>query len=229
LYGKKSPQEKIMKKVMKKRLKEDELVSTLTKLLDFAKKRVKVLIIAASVVVVILLVFFISNIIKAQTIKKDSRILADILEISTQLKDDPGKVSELEALAGNGKFTRVAYLKLASYWVENGDVEKAKSYLEKIPENRKDITYYQARDMLAQIYIDSKEFDKAIEIYKKIEEDEQKDYALDVVLFHMAEAHEGKGELDVALELYRRVQTDFSQTYYGFDASQKVTELEAKK
>ena len=83
--------------------------------------------------------------------------------------------------------------------------------------------------MLAQIYIDSKEFDKAIEIYKTIEEDEQKDYALDAVLFHMAEAHEGKGELDVALELYRRVQTDFSQTYYGFDASQKVTELEAKK
>ena len=218
-----------MKKVMKKRLKEDELVSTLTKALDFAKKRTKEMIIAVSAIVVILLVIFVSHIIKAQNIKKDSRILADILEISTQLNDNPDKVSELEALAGNGKFTRVAYLKLASYWIENGDAEKAKSFLEKIPEKRKDITYYQAQDMLAQIYINIKEYDKAIEIYKTIEEEEDKDYALDAVLFHLAEAHEGKGELDVALELYRRVQTDYSQTYYGFDASQKVTELEAKK
>jgi hypothetical protein len=45
----------------------------------------------------------------------------------------------------------------------------------------------------------------------------------------MAEAHEGKGEFDVALELYKRVQADFTQTYYGVDASQKVTELEEKK
>jgi TolA-binding protein len=132
-------------------------------------------------------------------------------------------------MAGNGKFTRVAYLKLASYWIENGDAEKAKAFLEKIPEKRKDITYYQAQDMLAQIYINSKEYDKAIEIYKTIEEEEQKDYAPDAVLFHLAEAYEGKGELDVALDLYRRVQTDYSQTFYGFDASQKVTELEAKK
>lgn len=218
-----------MKKVMKKRLKEDELVSTLAKALDFAKKRSRELFIAAVAVVAILLVFFISNIIKAQAIKKDSRILADILEISTQLKDNPDKIAELEALAGNGKFSRIAYLKIASYLIEHGDSEKARSYLEKIRGKRKDITYYQAQDMLAQVYIGDKEYDKAIEIYKSIEEEKRKDYALDAVLFHMAEAHEGKGELDVALELYKRVQADYTQTFYGFDASQKVTELEEKK
>ncbi len=218
-----------MKKVMKKRLKEDEFVSTVTKVVDFAKKRMRELMLVAAAVVVILLVFLISNTIKAQAVKKDSRLLAEILEISSQLKDNPEGVAELEALAGNGKFSRIAYLKIASYWIEQGDFEKAKTYLEKIPDSKKDITYYQGKDMLAQVYIQDGEFDKAIAIYRSIEEEDQKDYALDAVLFHLAEAHEGKGELDTALELYKRVQDEYSQTFFGMDASKKVSELEEKK
>ena len=214
---------------MKKRLKEDEFVSTVTKVVDFAKKRTRELMLGAAAVVVILLVFLISNTIKAHAVKKDSRLLAEILEISSQLKDNPEGVAELEALAGNGKFSRIAYLKIASYWIEQGDSEKAKTYLEKIPDSRKDITYYQGKDMLAQVYIQDGEFDKAIAIYRSIEEEDQKDYAMDAVLFHLAEAHEGKGESDTALELYKRVQDEYSQTFFGMDASKKVSELEEKK
>jgi predicted negative regulator of RcsB-dependent stress response len=218
-----------MKRVMKKRLKEDEFVSTLTKIFDFAKKRSRELVLGAVAIAIIVLVILVLNVIKAQSVKRDSRVLADVLEISSQLKDNPDKVAELEALAGNGKFSRIAYLKLASYWIEQGDSGKAKSYLENISDNRKDITYYQAQDMLAQVYIRDKEFDKAIAIYKTIEEEDQKDYAPDAILFHMAEAHEGNGDLDVALELYKRVQDEYSQTFFGMDASQKVRELEEKK
>lgn len=218
-----------MKRVMRKRLKEDEFVSTLTKIFDLAKKRSREFLLGAAVLAVILLVVLVSNAIKAQSVKKDSHLLAEILEISSQLDDNPDKVVELEALAGNGKFARIAYLKLASYWIEQGDSEKAKSYLEKVPDKRKDITYYQAQDMLAQVFLRDKEYDRAIAIYKTIEEEDQKDYALDAVLFHMAEAHEGKGELDKALELYKRVQDEYSQTFYGYDAAKKVTELEDKK
>jgi len=218
-----------MKRVMRKRLKEDEFVSTLTKIFDFAKKRSRELMLGAAVLAIILLAILVSNTIKAQSVKRDSRLLADILEISSQLKENPDKVAGLEALAGNGKFARIAYLKLASYWIEQGDSGKAKSYLENVPDNRKDITYYQAQDMLAQIFIRDEEYDRAIAIYKTIEEQDRKDYALDAVLFHMAEAHEGKGELDKALELYKRVQDEYSQTFYGYDASRKVTELEEKK
>lgn len=214
---------------MRKRLKEDEFVSTLTKIFDLAKKRSRELMLGAAVLVVILLVVLVSHAIKAQSIKKDSHLLADILEISSQLDDSPDKVAELEALAGNGKFARIAYLKLASYWIEKGDSEKAKSYLEKVPNKRKDITYFQAQDMLAQIFLRDKEYDKAIAIYKAIEEENQKDYALDAVLFHMAEAHEGKGELDKALELYKKVKDEYSQTLFGYDASRKVSELEENK
>ena len=183
-----------MKKVMRKRLKEDEFVSTVTKLVDLAKKWSKQLMMGAAAVAVITLAFLVVNAIKAQAVKKDSRVLAEILEISTQLNDDPEKVTELEALAGNGKFSRVAYLKLAAFAIEGGDSGKARSYLEKVKDDRRDITYYQAQDMLAQVYIMDEEYDKAIAIYKTIEEEDQKDYALDTILFHMAEAHEKKGE-----------------------------------
>jgi len=214
---------------MRKRLKEDEFVSTMTKLVDLAKKWSRQLTIGITAVAVVILAVLISNAIKAQAVKRESRLLADILEISTQLNDNPEKVVELEALAGNGKFSRIAYLKLAAFAIEQGDSEKAKSYLEKVTDGRKDITYYQAQDTLAQVYIRNKEYDKAIAIYKTIEEDGQKDYTLDAVLFHMAEAHEGKGELDIALEIYKRVQEEYAQSFYGIDASKKVTELEDKK
>jgi predicted negative regulator of RcsB-dependent stress response len=218
-----------MKRVMRKRLKEDELVSTMTKLVDLAKKWSRQLIMGGTAVVIIILAVLISNAIKAHAVKRDSRILADILEISAQLNENPDKVVELESLAGDGKFSRIAYLKLAAFAIEQGDPGKAKSYLEKITDSRKDITYYQAQDMLAQVCISEKEYDKAIAIYKTIEEADQRDYALDAVLFHMAEAHEGKGELDKALELYKRVQEEYAQSFFGFDASKKITELEEKR
>jgi tetratricopeptide (TPR) repeat protein len=218
-----------MKRIKRKQLKEDEFVSTINKIINFTKRRSKELIAAALAVVCVIILVIAIRAVQAHGVKKESRLLADVLELSSQLKDNPDKITELENLAGNGKFSRVAYLKLATYWIEQGDTEKAKSYLEKIPERKKDLIYYQSRDLLGQIYIQNEEFDKAIEVYKEIEEENSKNYTLDPVLFHRAQAHEQKGEIEEALALYRRVQDEFSQTLYGFDASQKVKELEEKK
>jgi tetratricopeptide (TPR) repeat protein len=218
-----------MKRIKRKQLKEDEFVTTINKIFNFAKKRSRELIAGAVAVVCIIVIILAVRTVRALAIKKDSRLLADIIEVNSQLKDDPDKITELENLAGNGKFSRVAYLKLAAYWIEQGDTEKAKSYLERVPERNKDLIYYQAQDLLGQIHIQNKEFDKAIDMYKKIEEEKPRDYTLDPVLFHRAQAHEQKGEIEVALDLYKKIQDEFSQTFYGFDASQKVKELEGKK
>lgn len=218
-----------MKRIKRKRLKEDEFVSTINKIIDFAKKRSKELIAAALAVVCIVILIIAIKAIQAHQVKKESRLLGDVLELSSQLSDNPDKITELENLAGDGKFSRVAYLKLATYWIEHGDTEKAKSYLLKIPESKKDLIYYQSRDLLGQIYIQNEEFDSAIDIYKKIEEEKPENYTLDPVLFHLAQAHEQKGEREEALALYKRVQDEFPQTLYGFDASQRVKELEEKK
>ena len=218
-----------MRKKVKKQLKEDEFVHTVQKVIDFAKKRSRELIIAAAAVGIVLIIVVAVNAIQSQSSKRESRILGEILEKSAQLEESPEKVAELEQLAGQGKFSRVAYMKLASYWIEQGDAEKAKSLLAEIPDRRKDLIYYQAQDMMGQVYIENGEFDKAIELYKRIEEEDPEDYALDPILFRQAQAYEQKGDLDAALELYKRVQDEFSQTFYGFDASQKVKELEEKK
>jgi pentatricopeptide repeat protein len=145
------------------------------------------------------------------------------------LNNNPADVAQLEQLAGDGKFSRLAYVLLATYYLENGDYNKAQGYLEKVPDSRKDIIYYQAQDLLAQIYFKHKDYDKAIEIYKKIEDENFKDECLDVVLFHLAEVHEKKGELKEALDLYNKVKDEFSQTAYGSEAAQKVRKLEAER
>lgn len=218
-----------MKRKFKRQLKEDEFVSTVTKVVDFAKKRTRELIALAAVVLIAVLVFVGVRFIKAQSVKKESRLLSDIIALHEELAEKPENVAKLEELAGKGKFSRVAYLYLASHWVEKGDLDKAQETLQKATGGEKDLFYFQAQDLQAQIHIKRKEYDQAIEIYKKIEEESPDQYTLDAILFRQAEALEQKGETEEALALYRKVQEDFPQTFFGYDASQKVRKLEEKK
>ncbi|MFQ6038770.1 MAG: tetratricopeptide repeat protein [Candidatus Aminicenantales bacterium] len=218
-----------MKRIKRRQLKEDEFVSTFTKFLRFAKRRTRELTAAGIILVVLVSVFLVIRAFHARTVMRESALLARILEISAELQKNPERVSELEELAGKGRFARLAYLKLAAYSFEKKDTEKAESYLQKIGPEKKDLIYYQAQDLLAQVHMARGEYDKAIAIYRQIEKENPEDYTLDPVLFRMARAHEEKGEIDVALDLYRRVEEEFPQTYFGYDASQKVRELEGKK
>jgi predicted negative regulator of RcsB-dependent stress response len=218
-----------VKRIKRKQLKGDEFVSSINKIVRFAQERTKEIVALVVLVAALLLVFVGLKFVTGENRKKESLLLTQILNLSSELNNNPENVAQLEELAGDGKFSRLAYLLLATYYVENGDNDKAQSYLGKMPESRKDTFYYQAQDLLAQIHFKSKDYDKAIEIYKKIEEEDPKDHSLDVVLFHRAEVHEEKGEDEEALALYKRVQEEFSQTYYGFDAGQKIRKLEAKK
>ncbi|NIO49925.1 MAG: tetratricopeptide repeat protein [Candidatus Aminicenantes bacterium] len=218
-----------MKRIKRKQLKEDEFVSTINKIVRFVKERTKELAALVVLIAALLLIFAGIKYIMGENRKKESRLLTQILNLRADLNNNPENVAQLEELAGDGKFSRLAYLLLATYYVENGDNDKAQGYLEKIPESRKDTLYYQAQDLLAQIHFKRKDYDKAIEIYKKIEDENPKDHSLDVILFHRAEVHEEKGEFEEALALYKKVQEEFSQTFYGFDAAQKIRKLETKK
>ena len=218
-----------MKRIKRKQLKGDEFVSTVNKIVRFVKERTKELVALVVLIAALLLIFAGLKFVTGENRKKESRLLTQILNLHADLNNNPGNVAQLEELAGDGKFSRLAYLLLATYYVENGDRDKAQGYLEKMPESRKDTIYYQAQDLLAQIHFKRKNYDKAIEIYKKIEDENPKDHSMDVILFHRAEVHEEKGEFEEALALYKKVQEEFSQTFYGFDAGQKIRKLETKK
>ncbi len=218
-----------MKRIKRKQLKEDEFVSTVNKIFRFFKGGTKELVVLIVLIAALLLIFAGLKFVTGENRKKESRLLTQILNLQADLNNNPENVAQLEELAGDGKFSRLAYLLLATYCVDNGDYDKAQGYLEKMPESRKDTLYYQAQDLLAQIHFKRKNYDKAIEIYKKIEDENPKDYSLDIILFHRAEVHEGKGEFEEALALYKKVQEEFSQTFYGFDAAQKIRKLETKK
>jgi predicted negative regulator of RcsB-dependent stress response len=218
-----------MKRIKRKQLKGDEFVTTVNKIVRFVKERTTQLVALLVLVLVVVIIFAGVRIVKGQNRERQSKLLAQILDLRSGLDSHPENEAKLEALAGGREFSRMVYLLLANYWVEKGDDAKAKTFLEKMPEDKKDILYYQAQDLLAQILSRQKDYDKAINIYKKIEGENPKVYSLDVILFHRAELHEKKGELAEALILYKRVQDEFPQTYYSLEASQKVRELEAKK
>ena len=218
-----------MKRVERKHLKEDEIVTGLNRFVHFVKSKEKELLMAGGALVVLALLFGAFQLIKVHSLKKESRMASEIMSLRTDLEKKPENLAKLEKLAGNGKFSRLAYVEMATYWLEKGDLDKAEAGLRKIKSGPKDILYYQAQDLLAQVFIKRKNFDQAMEVYKKIEAEKPKSYPLDAALFHKAQALELKGDIKAALETYKKLQQDFAQTYFGYEASIKSSKLENVK
>lgn len=214
-----------MKRATKKHLKEDKLQITATNIVEFSREHTKEISIAGAGVAVLILVFIVFQVISVQQTKKENRILDQILTLSSEIRENPEKIAELEELAGKGRFSRIGYLELAKYWFEKEDFAKVTAYLDEMSKGKKDLVYYQAQDLMGQVYISQNDYDNAIALYGKLEEKNPKEYVLDAVLFHKAHAHEKKGETEEALVLYKRIQEEFSQTYFGYDASVKVLDL----
>jgi predicted negative regulator of RcsB-dependent stress response len=218
-----------MKRSIKKQLKEDEFVSGMTKFLRFVKAWEREIIIAVVAVVAVLAVFFGFQILKSIQAGKQSRLAGEILELRAGLAKSPENVAKLEKLGGSGKFARVANISLATYWIDQGQPDKAQAALDRIKDTSKDFFFYQAQDLSAQIAILKGDYDRAIGLLKKIEDEKPKDYVLEAVLFRRAEALEKKGNTAEALALFKKIQDEYAQSYYGYNASTRVRKLEAAK
>lgn len=218
-----------MKKVIKKQLKEDEFVSTMTKIMHFFQTRTKEILIGIAAIAVVGLLYVGVRLIQAQQVKKESRLLSELLELRSTLDSKPENLASLEKIAGSGKYARLGHVLLATYWVENSDLEKAKEALGKIPSTPQDFIYFQSRDLLAQVNALQKNYDQAIAMFTEIEEAKPKAYSRDAVLFHKAEALEAKGDRPEALALYKKIQDEFPQSYFGYDAAEKARKIEAAK
>jgi len=219
----------MMKRVHRKQLKEDEFVSTFNKIFNFARKWKREFMTGAVALLSVLLVLIGVQAVRSQNLKKQNVKLSEMIQIRKELHENPEKIAELEEMAGRGKFARMAYLQLGTYWFEKGDFVKSVEQLDNITEKGKDLLYYQAQELKAQIHFSQKDFDDAIKIYEAIEMAKPKNFSLDSVLFNKARALEDRGDIEQALEIYKRIQEEFAQTYYAMDAGQKISKLEEKK
>jgi len=208
-------------------LKENEFVHGFHGVWEFIRKWRREVIMGALLLVALGILFAGFQFVRAQQAKSQSQALGEIQSLRAGLLKTPGNVAKLEALAGKGKYGRVASLSLATYWLEQGQYEKAQAALSAVKDSPKDFAYYQARDLSAQIALLKGDTDGALAILTKIVEENPKDYILDAVLFRQAEALEKKGKTAEALALYKKIETEYAQSYFGYDASLKARKLEA--
>ena len=218
-----------MKRVERRQLKEDEFVSGMTRFLDLMKTWKRELLIGLGVLVLLALVFLGIIFFKNQGLKAESRVFGEIISLREGLDAKPENLPRLEKLAGSGSYARVAYIALATYWLEKGDLDKAEKNASAVKASRRDFVAYEAQDLLAQILVRKKDFGRALEIYARIEKEKPSSYPLDAILFHKAEALELKGDVREAVAAYKKLQEDYNQTYYGYEASLKVGRLESAK
>ncbi len=218
-----------MKREIKKKLKEDEFVSIFGRIMDsFESWRKEALIglaVAAGLTVLIGGLFFL----RGGQMRSASADLGRILELRAGLDKTPGNAAELATLSQKGKYSRVAATQLASYWVEKGDLDKAAAALAGLKDSPKDFFYYQAKELAAQVAILKGDIEGGLKILQAIEDAKPKDYAMDAVLFHKAEALEKKGDKAGALALFKRIQTEYAQSYFGYDAGLRAGKLEAAR
>jgi len=214
-----------MKRDERHHIKEDGLAVGFRRTLRFLKEWRKQLLMLAGVVALAALIFVAIGVVRGHSLSTQSEVATQILNLRAELDQKPENLAALEKLAGRGRYARLAHVELATYWIERGDLDKAAAHLKEVAGLPKDIVYYQAQDLAAGIEVRRKNYDQAIEIYKKLEAEKTAAYPLDAILFHRAEALELKGEKKEARELYQRLQTEFSQTYYGYEASVRVSKL----
>ena len=214
-----------MKHQERHRLKQDDLAFGFRRLVVFGKKFGRQLAMAGVVVAVLALIYVGIQFFRAQGDKRESKAIGEVIALRESLAQNPENLDKLQAF--KGKAGRMAAVATASYWVEQGDLDKAEEAIGRMKDRPKDIIYYEAQDLLAQVHSWRKNYDKAIEIYKAILAENPRDYPQDGVLFRQAEALEKKGQKAEALELYKKLQTDYPQTYFGYEAQTKVATLEA--
>ncbi len=221
-----------MRRRERKHLKEDEFVSTLSKTINFFRRYQRELKIIAFSVLAVLVIVAVIRALQIQSNHRANKELALILELRDNLKSKalesseiPAEVTQLEKAAGPGKFSRLAYLFLATYWVEKNDLSKAKSYLEKFPDQPKDIFYFEARDLLAQVLTWMADFDRAVSVLESLEKEKNTTYPPEAILIHLAEALEQKGDKAKALEKYRQVQEKFPTAAYLWNIADRIRRL----
>lgn len=215
-----------MKRTERHHLKEDGMVRGLSLAAELFKTYQREFLMAAGALALAALVFAALVLVRSYSHSVFNKVVGEVHELAEELGTKPENLAGLEQLAEKGRYSRPANLELAKYWYGQGDLDKAGSFLARIPAARRDLLHYQAEDLRAQVLLRRKEYDQAVAVYAKIRDENPKAYPLDAVLFRLAEAYELKGERKEALDLFKKIQEEYAQTSYGYEASLKASRLD---
>jgi TolA-binding protein len=218
-----------MKRTERHHLKEDEVRMGVDWFIHIFEKWQREILIGAGIAAFAVLLFLALFLVRSHAQNVQSRAIGQVVSLSQDLPTKPENLAKLEALAAKGPAARLACLELAGYWAGKGDYAKAESFLARIPAVPKDLLYYQAQDLKAQTFVRKKDYAKAAVIYQTLRDEKPKTYPLDAVLFHLAEVYELQGQTKQALDVYTKLQAEYSQTYYGYEASVKASRLALQK
>ena len=218
-----------MKREERHQLKADRFIEIVNRGIKLIRTQKTKIMLGFAGILVIVLIGLGVRFIQAQGLKQESRQLAQIIQLNKDLSDHPEKLAELEQMAGDGRFARLAYIYVASHHFEKEAYDQALAALENFPSARKDIVYYQGMALRGQILTAQKKFDEALGIYQAIELDAPKDFPLEAVLYRMAEIYADREDSERALELFNRVKDDFPQTFFAYEAQREAAKLEEKK
>lgn len=218
-----------MKRTERRQLKENELATGLSRFVRWAKKYERKLMAIALGLVVLLALGIGIKLWQDYQKSREAGYLSQILKLKAELGQEPENLARLEELSRKKSYGRMASLVLATYYLEKNDLDKAEQVLSVVKDRGRDLVHYQILDLLAQVQVRRGNYDRAIEIYKKIDKEKPGDYPLDVVLFKLAEAYEKKGDNEQALSLYRELQSSYQNTYYGYQATMKMMKLETAR
>lgn len=218
-----------MKRAERHHLQQDEVRTGLNWFIHFYETWQREILIGLGIAAFAALLFLALFLVRSHAQNVQSREIGEVVGLSQDLPTKPENAAKLEALAAKGPAARLACLELAGYWTGKGDFAKAESFLARIPAAPKDLLYYQAEDLKAQTFVRKKDYAKAAAIYQKLRDEKPKSYPLDAVLFHLAEVYELQGQKKEALDLYTKLQSEYSQTYFGYEASMKASRLALQK
>lgn len=208
-----------MKRELKKKIKEDELTSSLKWLTKFFRENQREILIGFSVVGIAVILFFGYKSYSQVTIKRDNVTLGRFLRGDSNIS--PEKLPS--------RWRTLGHLKLASDLYSQGRMKDALDEISKIKSNERNIHYYQSLLLKGDILKGIGETEKAIEEYKKITIEKPKNFPWELALLRMATCYKEMGKKEDAILILRRIAGEFPNSPYITEAEELLGRLQSQK
>ncbi len=208
-----------MKRELKKKIKQDELASSLKWLTKFFKENQREILIGFSIVLIAVILFFGYKTYSQIITNKDNVILGRF--ISGNSKISPEKLPS--------RWRTFGHLKLASDLFSQGKMKDALDEISKIKSKERNIYYYQSLLLKGDILRSMGEFEKAIDEYKKITTEKPKDFPWELAILRMAICYKEMGKKEDAILALRRMVGEFPNSPYITEAEELLERLQPQK